>query len=101
MGDLLFLKSPQRAAATPSEPEDYEPPKGRVLLFWGCGETARPGQPVEIDFAKMAAGQVPPACSLGNGCASPGPLLMPAGPITAIGPTMIAPVARVYRPPPA
>jgi hypothetical protein len=66
MGDLLFLKSPQRAAATPSEPEDYEPPKGRVLLFWGCGETARPGQPVVIDFAKMAAGQVPPGLFAGE-----------------------------------
>jgi len=66
MGDLLFLKSPQRAAATPSEPEDYEPPKGRVLLFWGCGETARTGQPVVIDFAKMAAGQVPPGLFAGE-----------------------------------
>ncbi|WP_017668984.1 hypothetical protein [Sandarakinorhabdus sp. AAP62] len=66
MGDLLFLKSPQRAAATPSEPEDYEPPRGRVLLFWGCGETARPGQPVVIDFARMAAGQVPPGLFAGE-----------------------------------
>lgn len=66
MGDLLFLKSPQRTAATPSEPQDYEPPKGRVLLFWGCGETARPGQPVVIDFAKMAAGQVPPGLFAGE-----------------------------------
>lgn len=66
MGDLLFLKSPQRAAATPSEPDDYELPKGRLLLFWGCGETARPGQPVVIDFAKMAAGQVPPGLFAGE-----------------------------------
>ena len=60
MGDLLFLKSPQRQPTTPSEPTDFEMPKGRLLLFWGCGETARPGQPVVLDFAKMAAGQVPP-----------------------------------------
>lgn len=66
MGDLLFLKSLQRAAATPPEPKDYEPPKGRVLLFWGCGETASPGQPVVIDFAKMAAGQVPPGLFAGE-----------------------------------
>lgn len=35
-------------------------PKGRLLIFWGCGEKAGKGQPVVIDFAKVAAGQVPP-----------------------------------------
>lgn len=35
-------------------------PKGRLLLFWGCGEHAPAGQPVVIDFSKMAKGQVPP-----------------------------------------
>ena len=39
---------------------DFQRPKGRLLLYWGCGEKAGPGQPVVIDFAKMAAGQVPP-----------------------------------------
>jgi hypothetical protein len=67
MGDLLFLKSPQRQPAEPGrEPEDFEPPKGRLLIFWGCGETARPGQPVVFDFAKMAAGQVPPGLFAGE-----------------------------------
>lgn len=66
MGDLLFLKSPQRPVATQGEPEDFEPPKGKLLLFWGCGETARAGQPVVIDFARMAAGQVPPGLFAGE-----------------------------------
>jgi len=35
-------------------------PKGRLLLYWGCGEHAPKGQPVVIDFAKLASGQVPP-----------------------------------------
>jgi hypothetical protein len=35
-------------------------PKGRILLYWGCGERAPAGQPVVIDFAKVAKGQVPP-----------------------------------------
>jgi hypothetical protein len=34
-------------------------PKGRLLLFWGCGANAPKGQPVVIDFAKIAAGQMP------------------------------------------
>lgn len=41
-------------------PRDMERPKGRLLLFWGCGAKAGPGQPVIIDFAKLAAGQMPP-----------------------------------------
>lgn len=66
MGELLFLKTPQRVAATPTEPADFEMPKGRLLLFWGCGDTAQPGQPVVLDFAKMAAGQVPPGLFAGE-----------------------------------
>ena len=27
-------------------------PKGRILLYWGCSETIRPGQPKVLDFAK-------------------------------------------------
>lgn len=42
-----------------SMPQDYKP-KGRMLIFWGCGETAKANQPIVIDFAKVAAGQVPP-----------------------------------------
>ena len=35
-------------------------PKGRILLFWGCGEHSPKGQPVVIDLSKLAAGQIPP-----------------------------------------
>jgi hypothetical protein len=53
------------ALVTPKEeklPDDFQgqKPKGRMLIFWGCGEHAPKGQPVVIDFAKLAAGQVPP-----------------------------------------
>ena len=33
---------------------------GRMLIYWGCGEQAGPGQPTVLDFSKLAAGQVPP-----------------------------------------
>jgi hypothetical protein len=39
---------------TPREPGEYEPPKGRILFYWGCGETVRAGQPRVLDFAKAA-----------------------------------------------
>ena len=63
MGASLPLTTPvakpaQRASER--EDDDFERPKGKLLLFWGCSEKARPGQPVVIDFAAMAAGQVPP-----------------------------------------
>jgi hypothetical protein len=32
-------------------PQEFERPRGRLHLYWGCGETVRPGQPRTIDFA--------------------------------------------------
>jgi hypothetical protein len=63
MGASLPLVTPkaERATREPGElPQGMERPRGRMLIFWGCGETARPGQPVVIDFAKVAQGQMPP-----------------------------------------
>jgi hypothetical protein len=59
MGTTLPLRAPKKGTPSPGTNE-YERPKGKLLLFWGCGESARPGQPVVIDFAKVAAGQIPP-----------------------------------------
>lgn len=63
-GASLPLVTPQ--AARPAGPVgpwsgNMEKPKGRMLIYWGCGERARAGQPLVIDFASMAAGKVPPA----------------------------------------
>ena len=44
----------------------FERPSGRLLLYWGCGERAPKGQPVVIDFAKIAAGQMPPGLLMGG-----------------------------------
>ena len=64
-GPVLPLVTPraqpvQRTEETPSFSRDVQKPKGRMLIFWGCGERARPGQPLVIDFAKMADGRMPP-----------------------------------------
>ncbi len=65
MGSSLPLRTPQKTQATRRDEEDrredYEKPKGRLLLFWGCGAQAGAGQPYVIDFAKMASGQQWPA----------------------------------------
>ncbi|HEY0595817.1 hypothetical protein [Sphingopyxis sp.] len=68
-GDHFFLPQAKMGKSVPLttiEGKDetgttpFERPKGRLLLYWGCGAKAGPGQPVVIDFAKVAAGQVPP-----------------------------------------
>jgi hypothetical protein len=63
-GPTLPLVSPKAAPRTPDSTQmwrNMEKPKGRMLIYWGCGERARPGQPVVIDFAAMTAGKMPPA----------------------------------------
>lgn len=63
MGPSLPLVTPVAAKSvreTPDTPYEYERPKGRMLIYWGCGEHVGPGQPTVIDFSKLAAGQVPP-----------------------------------------
>lgn len=45
-------RAPARERERDDEPE-FERPKGRMLIYWGCGETVRAGQPVIIDFASM------------------------------------------------
>lgn len=64
LGDSVPLTSPREVRSEPTPqgmPQgQMQMPQGRLLLFWGCGEHAGPGQPVVIDFSRMARGQVPP-----------------------------------------
>lgn len=61
MGPFLPLASPKRAG-TPERGGDMsvDKPKGRMKIYWGCGDQVGAGQPVILDFAKLAAGQLPP-----------------------------------------
>jgi hypothetical protein len=63
MGPSLPLETPQQARRPePREdgvPENFEKPRGRMLIYWGCGEQAGPGQPYVVDFARVAQGEVP------------------------------------------
>lgn len=62
MGASLVLLPPVKETAKPTpqlpttpdtveKDEVPEQPKGRVLLYWGCSDTVRPGQPKVLDFA--------------------------------------------------
>ncbi|MGE5640637.1 MAG: hypothetical protein ACM30H_11130 [Clostridia bacterium] len=62
MGPALPLTHQVKPRPEPREdglPQDREV-KGRMLIYWGCGDEVRKGQPVVIDFSKVAAGQTPP-----------------------------------------
>jgi hypothetical protein len=63
-GASLPLVTPRSAPPGPASmglPGGFERPKGRMLIYWGCGDRARTGQPAVIDFANLASGKVPPA----------------------------------------
>ncbi|MCT2559368.1 hypothetical protein N0B51_10295 [Tsuneonella sp. YG55] len=63
LGVSVPLVSPERGQGGGVSPGSFpqgQVPRGRLLLFWGCGERAPAGQPVVIDFSKIASGQVPP-----------------------------------------
>jgi len=62
LGKSVPLVTPVNRPATPGEPGQPQGqlPSGKLYIYWGCGEHAGPGQPVVIDFAKLARGQVPP-----------------------------------------
>lgn len=59
LAPVLNLKPPKAAPPAPVhheeerdiEPAEYEKPKGKVSLYWGCGDAVRPGQPRTVDFA--------------------------------------------------
>lgn len=56
MGTSLPLIAPQRGT---SEPPGRADPKGKLTIYWGCGEHVTAGQPLVLDFAQLASGKVP------------------------------------------
>ena len=56
---LKLVSPPPPEKPEPVEREDtvveptYEKPKGKISIYWGCGDTVRPGQPRTLDMANM------------------------------------------------
>lgn len=62
MGPMLPLIAPDVVKPVQTStgfPQGYQP-KGRMLIYWGCGEHVGAGQPTVIDYAKLGAGKAPP-----------------------------------------
>lgn len=60
-GARLPLITPKGMIEKPDAPTDYRPgmgdgPKGRIELYWGCGESAPAGQPFVVDLSKIRVG---------------------------------------------
>ena len=56
----LKLQSPQEGRKAPDNDEEVvehevERPRGKLLLYWGCGDTVRAGQPKVLDMASASA----------------------------------------------
>ncbi len=62
MSPALELKAPKNAPPAPQRDDEEirrdapERPKGRMLLYWGCGSAIRPGQPKILDMATASPG---------------------------------------------
>ena len=62
MSPALELKTPQNAPPPPARDDEElrrdepEKPRGRMLLYWGCGSAIRAGQPKVLDMASAGTG---------------------------------------------
>jgi hypothetical protein len=64
-GERLPLVTPAGVTPKGDSPTNYQPgpqqrPKGRMEIYWGCGETAPTGQPFVIDLSTMRPGAASP-----------------------------------------
>jgi len=65
LAPTLKLQAPEKPKPLPKEkgedePEDwnYEPPKGKLIMYWGCSETVRPGQPKVVNLETATLGDL-------------------------------------------
>jgi hypothetical protein len=74
-GARLPLTSPRKpdslGAAASSAAADPSTMKGRMVIFWGCGEQARSGQPQIVDLAGIATGKAGVLAGLSAAAMSP------------------------------
>lgn len=62
MGESLRLLTPSsgklsRREVSTDEAQEPEKPKGRILMYWGCGDKIRTGQPKVLDMASATPQQ--------------------------------------------
>jgi hypothetical protein len=62
LSPALKLQSPKETKGSTAPTDDdsvvepqYEKPRGKLLMYWGCGAKIRPGQPKVLDMASASA----------------------------------------------
>jgi hypothetical protein len=60
LSSALKLQAPPPGKPVPESddevlPQEHERPRGRILLYWGCGASVRNGQPLTLDAASASA----------------------------------------------
>lgn len=64
MDSALKLQAPKEARSAPTTPDDHitehatERPRGKLLLYWGCGAAVRAGQPKVLDMATASPAEL-------------------------------------------
>jgi hypothetical protein len=65
LAPALKLQAPEKPKPLPvekgeDEPDDwdYEPPKGKLIMYWGCSETVKPGQPKVVNLETATLGEL-------------------------------------------
>ena len=65
LAPTLKLQTPEKPKPAPPVQGDeettewnYEPPKGKLVMYWGCSETVRPGQPKVVDLSTATLGEL-------------------------------------------
>ena len=56
LGPSLPLIAPPRGEIAPTTMPEI---KGRMLIYWGCGDNVSSGQPMTINYADLASGKLP------------------------------------------
>lgn len=65
LAPTLKLQTPERPKPPPPVSDDdqptewnYEPPKGKLVMYWGCSETVRSGQPKVVDLSTASLAEL-------------------------------------------
>jgi hypothetical protein len=56
LAPTLKLQAPEKPKPAPKSDDEpaewnYEQPKGKLVMYWGCSKTVRPGQPKVVDLS--------------------------------------------------
>jgi hypothetical protein len=64
LAPTLKLETPEKPKPAPRVDDegpvqlDAEPPKGKLVMYWGCSETVRPGQPKIVNLETATLGEL-------------------------------------------